>query len=226
VRHHPDVRPSAVELTDVQFRYPSRPAPVLDGVSLRVPWGAVTRLQGANGVGKTTVLRLLVGLLAPQGGTLRVAGLDPVAERLAVQRSIGYVSAGNGGLYARLTVAQHLAIWARLRFVDRTRRPYVVARALAAFGLEPLARYRVDRLSMGQRQRVRLALGLLDEPRVLLLDEPETSLDGNGREALAAAIDRIVASDGAVLWCSPADGDGGGPGSAALHLDAGRVTTA
>jgi ABC-2 type transport system ATP-binding protein len=78
-----------------------------------------------------------------------------------------------------------------------------VARSLRRFDLEELAERRVDRMSMGQRQRIRLAMAFLHEPRVLLLDEPRNSLDEDGYELLGEQIERAAGDGAAVLWCSP-----------------------
>lgn len=183
--------------------WPRAPAPVLREVTLTVPRGGLVWIGGRNGAGKTTLLRVAAGLLRPESGTVRVDGIDPDADRLAYQRHIGFVTASNTGLYARLTVRQHLQFWAKLAFVPRSERADRVARSVASFELAELAERRVDRLSMGQRQRVRLAMAFLHEPDVILLDEPRNSLDREGSALLQAAVTRIVAHGGVALWCSP-----------------------
>jgi ABC-2 type transport system ATP-binding protein len=102
-----------------------------------------------------------------------------------------------------MRVRQQLDYWARLAYVPRDRRTELVARSLRRFGLEELAERRVDRMSMGQRQRIRLAMAFLHEPRVLLLDEPRNSLDEDGYELLGEQIKRAASDGAAVLWCSP-----------------------
>jgi ABC-2 type transport system ATP-binding protein len=133
-----------------------------------------------------------------------VFGLDPQSDRRAVQRRLGYLSAGDRGLYARLTVEQNLELWAGLALVPPRRRKPLIQSAILRFELAELARRRVDRLSMGQRQRVRLAMTFLHEPDVVLLDEPQTSLDDPGLELLEASLSEVTARGAAVLWCSPA----------------------
>ena len=100
-----------------------------------------------------------------------------------------------------------------MAFVERSRRRGGVERALQRFGLESLQRRRVDRLSMGQRQRVRLAMTFLHEPPLVLLDEPGTSLDEQGLELLDAALAEVATRGGAVLCCSP-------PNAPVLRADA------
>ena len=161
---------------------------MLAGVGLRLPAGMLAFIGGSNGAGKTTLLRLLCGLLEPDAGTVRVHGVLPQADRRAYQRRIAYLSAGNSGLYARLTVRQHLDLWARMTFIPPSERPDRIASALDRFDLGVFARRRADRMSMGQRQRLRIAMALLPPADVLLLDEPTTSLDADGAQRLQAAV--------------------------------------
>ena len=176
---------------------------MLAGVSLALSAGTVTWIGGRNGAGKTTLIRIAAGILIPQSGTARLSGLDPIRDRGTYQRRLGYLSAGDRGLYARMTVRQHLDYWARLAYVPRDDRSRRVAEGIAAFELEALADQRVDRMSMGQRQRVRLAMAFLHLPHVVLLDEPRNSLDEDGYRLLNEQIAAVAGRGGAVLWCSP-----------------------
>jgi ABC-2 type transport system ATP-binding protein len=180
-----------------------RNAPVLDGVELDLAPGALVGLVGRNGAGKTTLLRILSGLISPDSGSIQLDGLDPVDDRREYQKRLGFVSAGQSGLYARLTVKAHLDYWARLALLPVDERRVAVARMLASFDLIDLARSRVDRLSMGQRQRVRLAMAFLHSPRVVLLDEPRNSLDDSGVAALERATRELVVGGGIAVWCAP-----------------------
>lgn len=180
---------------------------VLERVSLGLGPGELVWLGGRNGAGKTTLLRIAGGLIAPDSGDLRLAGLDPERERRAYQRRLGFLSAGNLGLYARLKVTDNLDLFAALALIPARQRGAAVERAIERFDLAELARSRADRLSTGQRQRVRLAVAFLHDPEVVLLDEPHTSLDDEGLAVLRGAIERHVEAGGAALWCSPtADG--------------------
>lgn len=171
-------------------------------VDLDLDDGRLAFVGGHNGVGKTTLLRLLAGLLAPDAGTIAVGGVD-ARRRRAYQRSVAYAGAGNAGLHARLTVTQHLQLWARLAFVPPAQRAQRTTAVVDGFGLGDVLGRRTDRLSMGQRQRVRLALAFLPEARLVLLDEPATSLDDPGRGQLEAAVQRARARGAAVVWCAP-----------------------
>jgi ABC-2 type transport system ATP-binding protein len=110
-------------------------------------------------------------------------------------------------LYARVSVQGHLEHWTALALVPRRERKQLVAEALRRFDLGELAGRRVDRLSQGQRQRLRLALAVVHRPKVLLLDEPRNSLDADGQEMLVAAMRDLLRGGGAVLCCAPAGDD-------------------
>ena len=176
---------------------------VLDHVNLVVPSGGAVHIAGRNGTGKTTLLRIAVGLIKPQSGVVASAGLNPDTNRRQYQQRIGFLAAGDRALYARMTARDHLKFWSRLNFVPRARERDTIERAIVRFGLSELAERRVDRISMGQRQRVRLAGFFLHEPSVVLLDEPRNSLDDDGIELLAGWAEEVTQRGGAVIWCSP-----------------------
>ena len=176
---------------------------VLDSVDLTLQAGKLVALVGANGVGKTTLLRIISGLIEPDRGSVRLDGLHPRRDRVEYQRRLGFVSAGQGGLTARLSVTAQLDYWARITFVPRRERRQAINRACDRFSLTDLASNRVDRLSMGQRQRIRLAMGFLHEPRLVLLDEPQNSLDPDGIAIIENTIVDFLSSGGTVIWCAP-----------------------
>jgi ABC-type multidrug transport system ATPase subunit len=180
-----------------------RGRPVLTGVDLELTKGTSAWIGGRNGAGKTTLLRLAGGLLAPDEGQVSLHGLTPERNRRRYQQHIGFLSAGDRGLYPRLTVTRHLALWARLTFLPADRRQAAIDRALASFDLESLAARRVDRMSLGQRQRLRLSLAFMHEPELVLLDEPRNSLDAEGVALLGTALGEHVARGGMAVWCSP-----------------------
>jgi ABC-2 type transport system ATP-binding protein len=192
-----------LELDSLYHKWKGPKPPVLDDVSLRLQAGEVTWIGGRNGAGKTTLLRLAAGILLPQRGSVRIGEITPASKGGIYRRQIGFLSAGDRGLQARMRVSQQLDYWARLAYVPRERRSELVGVSLERFGLEEFAERRVDRMSMGQRQRIRLAMAFLHEPRVVLLDEPRNSLDDDGYQVLAAQIERASASGATILWCSP-----------------------
>jgi ABC-2 type transport system ATP-binding protein len=176
---------------------------VLDELELTLEPGTVTWVGGRNGVGKTTMLRVAAGLIEPDSGRAEVWGVAPGENRVRYQQLVSFLPAGDRGLYARLTVRRQLEFWARIAMVPRERFAETVRHAIDTFELGELAERRVDRMSMGQRQRLRIAMTFLPSPEVVLLDEPLTSLDEEGSALIQTAIAEVLERDGAVLWCSP-----------------------
>lgn len=213
----------ALELTGIHRAW--RQKPVLQGVDLELRPGSAAAIAGANGAGKTTLLRVACGLVGPDAGRVRLHGLDPWRDRRAFQARLGVLAAGDRGLYARLTTAQTIKLGAGLALLPRRRREELIAATRERFLLDELWSTRVDRLSLGQRQRLRLALTFLHAPDVVVLDEPHTSLDDAGLEIVTGAIRDQVAGGGSVLWCAPAPERIGLPYERLLVLEAGRLRT-
>lgn len=190
-------------LRDVSKRWRKDLPLVLDDLSLSLAPGTKTWIGGRNGVGKTTMLRIAAGLIDPDAGRAEVWGVSARENRSRYQQLVSFLPAGDRGLYARLTVRRQLEFSARIALVPRSQFQAAVDAAIAQFDLAELAQRRVDRISMGQRQRLRIAMTFLGQPEILLLDEPLTSLDGEGATLLERALDELLERDGAVLWCSP-----------------------
>ncbi len=157
---------------------------ILSDVSFVVPAGGALVLRGPNGVGKTTLLRSLAGLIPIAGGTARLfdTSLGPEAEGVALSGHLDAVKPG-------LTVAETLAFWARLYGTD-------MAPALQAFGLAPLRARAAGRLSAGQKRRLGLARLALSGARLWLMDEPTVSLDTDGVAEVTALLERHLAMGG------------------------------
>jgi ABC-2 type transport system ATP-binding protein len=169
---------------------------VLDGVDLSVPRGTVLALLGANGAGKTTAVRILATLLRPDGGTATVAGADVVTEPARVRASISLT-----GQFAAvdevLTGRENLVLVAQLRHLDR---PGAVADdLLARFGLAEAAGRRVGTWSGGMRRRLDIAMSLVGDPPVLVLDEPTTGLDPQSRLEVWRCVRELAARGTTVL---------------------------
>ena len=192
-----------MRLRDLRKRWRKDLPLVLDGLELTLAPGTCTWVGGRNGVGKTTMLRVAAGLIDADSGRAEVWGLTPAASRVRYQQLVSFLPAGDRGLYARLTVRRQLEFCARIAMLPRERFREAVERSIDVFDLGELADRRVDRMSMGQRQRLRLAMTFLPSPEVVLLDEPLTSLDEDGASLIEAAVAEVLAREGAVLWCSP-----------------------
>lgn len=196
--------PMPLSLRGVSKAWDKGRVPVLNRVDLDLDVGDRVRIAGRNGVGKTTLMRIAAGLIDPDRGEATVWGASAAERPERYQRLVSFLPAGDRGLYARLSVRRQLKFWARIAMVPRREVPARVEEAIEIFNLRELADRRVDRMSMGQRQRLRIAMTFMPHPDVVLLDEPLTSLDGEGAEILYAAIERMLDQGGALLWCSPA----------------------
>ena len=163
----------------------------LDGVDLALQAGQVLALLGANGAGKTTAVSLLLGLVEPDAGKVRLAGRDP--RELAARQGVG-VMLQSGALSPTLKVAEHLDL-VRSYYPD----PLPVAECAGIAGLGDLLDRRYGRLSGGQQRRVQFALAICGRPRVLFLDEPTTGLDIDARQRLWQGLRALVQAGTSVL---------------------------
>jgi ABC-2 type transport system ATP-binding protein len=196
-----DALPLAIR--GVSKRWRKDQPPVLDELDLALEPGTATWVGGRNGAGKTTMLRIAAGLIEPERGRAEVWGVTVRENRVRYHRLVSFLPAGDRGLYARLTVRRQLEFWGRIAMVPGDQFRARIEEALDTFQLRELVERRVDRISMGQRQRLRIAMTFLPNPETVLLDEPLTSLDGQGATLLRHAIEEVLARDGTVLWCSP-----------------------
>lgn len=185
---------SVITVADLTRRFGTKTA--LSGVSLEVPRGVVYGLVGVNGAGKTTLIKHILGLLRAQSGTVRVFGLDPVADPVGVLSRIGYLSE-----------EPDLPGWMRVDEFFRYMRAFhpgwddnLAQELQQAFRLDLSAK--VGNLSKGQRARAGLVTALAYRPGLLLLDEPSSGLDPVVRRDILEAIMRTVADEGRTVLFS------------------------
>ncbi|MGB4782385.1 ABC transporter ATP-binding protein [Candidatus Methylomirabilis sp.] len=145
-------------------------------VSFKVEKGEIVGFLGPNGAGKTTTMRILTGFLPPSSGTARVAGYDVLTESLQVRRRIGYLPE-NVPLYTDMKVTNYLEFVAEVKGVERGNRRHKIGEVMEKCGLAEVRRTLIGALSRGYRQRVGIAQALLNDPEVLILDEPTIGLD-------------------------------------------------
>ena len=169
---------------------------VVTDVSFAVAPGATAALLGANGAGKTTTISMLLGLLLPSGGTIRFLGHDMVRQRHRVLGRINF-SSPYVDLPRRLTVLQNLTFFARLYGVARPR--HRIEELAEDLELTGLLKQRSGNLSAGQKTRVSMAKALINQPEVLLLDEPTASLDPDTADWLRAYLQRYQQRSGAAI---------------------------
>ncbi|MHB8125345.1 MAG: ABC transporter ATP-binding protein [Desulfitobacteriaceae bacterium] len=162
----------------------------LDNVSFSVPNGKCFGFLGQNGAGKTTALRLLVGLLSPERGEILVAGHSLRTERDQAQRLCGYLPQ-RPQFYPWLTGEEFVRLSAELVGVPVRQAKSMASKYLAMVGLAEFARRRVGKYSGGMQQRLSLAAALIGDPPVLLLDEPVSALDPQGRDEVFALLKQL-----------------------------------
>jgi len=175
-------------------RFGDAPA-ALDGVSIAIPAGRITGLVGPDGAGKTTLIRILAGLMAPSEGTVEVLGRPP-GEALD---DIGYMPQ-RFGLYEDLTVRENLVLYAELRGLDREERDAAFDRLLDFTDLKRFQGRLAGKLSGGMKQKLGLACALVKTPRLLLLDEPSVGVDPISRRELWAMVGDLRSESIGVLW--------------------------
>ena len=187
----------AITLQALEHRFGEHTA--LRGLDALIPRGCITGLVGPDGAGKTTLMRLMAGLLRPSGGRIVVEDLDPIANANELHLLLGYMPQ-KFGLYEDLTVQENLDLYADLRGVvgDERRRSFeqlLHFTDLARFTDRP-----AGKLSGGMKQKLGLACTLLGKPRVLLLDEPSVGVDPISRRELWHMVGELAGGGMTVLW--------------------------
>ena len=197
-RTAPDCSPNVLSIVDLRKKYGDTVA--VDGVSFEVRRNEIVGLLGPNGAGKTTTINMILGVLEPTSGSIRIEGLDVSAHRSRALRRTNF-AAVYAPLPGNLTVVQNLRIFGLLYGVkDLSRRTREVLRE---FDVEAFGGARFGVLSSGEQTRVGLAKALLNRPRLLLLDEPTASLDPAVAQDIRSRIREFAArGTGGVLWTS------------------------
>ena len=181
--------PPLAEITALRHIFPGVVA--LDGINTRIEPGMITGLVGPDAAGKTTLLRLIAGLLRPTGGSVRVLGHNMATDAAAAHPSIGYMPQ-RFGLYEDLTVGENLDLFADLHTMPRPLRATRIARLLRFTNLAAFTTRLAGQLSGGMKQKLGLACALLSRPRLLLLDEPSVGVDPASRRELWAIVSTML----------------------------------
>jgi ABC-2 type transport system ATP-binding protein len=193
-------RPPVIAVADLQRAFSGRPA--LRGVSLAVAPGSICGLIGPDGAGKTTLMRILCGLLRPDAGHARVLGADCTRESARIKADLGYMPQ-RFSLYGDLTVAENLRFFADLFAVPPAERDRREARLMEFSRLGPFRHRRAGQLSGGMKQKLALCCTLIHTPRVLLLDEPTTGVDPVSRQEFWAILGELRGEGLGLLVSTP-----------------------
>ena len=177
---------------------PSEP-PALQGITSHIPKGEIVGLAGPDGAGKTTLIRLIVGLLIPTSGSIEVAGFDTVRQADEIHELIGYMPQ-RFGLYEDLSVMQNLNLYASLRGVPKNEREARFKKLLDFTGLAPFTERLAGALSGGMKQKLGLACALIRDPALLVLDEPSVGVDPISRRELWKMVHELLDRGISVIW--------------------------
>jgi ABC-2 type transport system ATP-binding protein len=188
-----------IDIRDLSRFFPPFPAPALDHINASIPKGKMVGIAGPDGAGKTTLIRLITGLLLPSKGTITIAGFDSVKQAQEIHKFIGYMPQ-KFGLYEDLTVQQNLNLYADLRGVIGSERAQAFEKLLAFTGLGPFTNRLAMDLSGGMKQKLGLACALIKKPELLLLDEPSVGVDPISRRELWKMVQDLVSEGISVLW--------------------------
>ncbi|HTU20076.1 MAG TPA: ATP-binding cassette domain-containing protein [Gemmataceae bacterium] len=190
---------SLVVAKGVTKRFAGGVAPAIDHFSARIEPGRVSGLVGPDAAGKTTLMRLMAGLLLPDEGRVTVCGADTATGLAAIRRQVSYMPQ-RFGLYEDLSVLQNLNLYADLRGVVGEERARAFGQLLAFTGLAPFTDRLAGKLSGGMKQKLGLACSLIRAPRLLLLDEPSVGVDPLSRRELWRMVYDLVDQGISVVW--------------------------
>jgi len=187
--------PFALEVDGLVKRF-ERPA--VDGLDLAVRAGEFYALLGPNGAGKTTTLRMIAGLIRPDAGSIRIAGIDALADPVEAKQIMAWIS-DEPMIYDKLTPREYLEFVAGLWGVEPSLAEHRADELLGWLGLAANANERCESFSKGMRQKVALAGALVHEPRVIILDEPLTGLDAGSARQVKTVLRERASAGGTII---------------------------
>ncbi len=190
---------TSVKIQNLRKAFPKSQRPALSGISAEIRPGIITGLVGPDGAGKTTLMRLIAGLLLPTAGTISVDGMEPGRDAGRLREWIGYMPQ-KFGLYEDLSVEENLTLHADLRGVIGSERQEVFRRLLEFTDLARFQARLAGKLSGGMKQKLGLACALLGHPRLLLLDEPGVGVDPISRRELWKMVHELIGQGLTVVW--------------------------
>ncbi|WFQ81117.1 ATP-binding cassette domain-containing protein [Xenorhabdus sp. SF857] len=188
-----------IKLNGVEKTFPGLGVPAVSHLQVEIQGGSVTGLVGPDGAGKTTLIRMLAGLLTPDSGNIEIMGLDPIKDSVQVRSELGYMPQ-KFGLYEDLTVMENLTLYADLRGVLGEARTTTFQKLLTFTDLTRFTGRLAGKLSGGMKQKLGLACTLLGSPKVLLLDEPGVGVDPIARRELWQMVHELASDGMLILW--------------------------
>jgi len=188
-----------VNINNVSKQFEKEARAALQGITASIPKGEIVGLAGPDGSGKTTLIRLIAGLLLPTQGTITIGDYDTIKNASFVHHLIGYMPQ-KFGLYEDLTVLQNLNLYADLRGVTGEEKSQVFNKLLFFTGLQPFIDRLAKALSGGMKQKLGLACALLKKPALLLLDEPSVGVDPLSRRELWKMVHELLEEGISVVW--------------------------
>ena len=171
----------------------------VDGIDFTVKEGEIFGLLGENGAGKTTTIKMLITLLAPTSGECKVLGYDTYKEAKKIRKDINFVFGGEMGVYRRLSARDNLLYFAGLYKIRGEEAKKITEELLKLVELEDAADRLVETYSKGMIQRLQIARGLVNNPRIIFMDEPTVGLDPMGANMLREIIRKLKADGRTVL---------------------------
>ena len=188
-----------IETENLRREYGGKVA--LHGLTLRVAPGEILGFLGPNGAGKSTTVKILTGMIKPDGGRASVAGFDVVRDSLEVKRRIGYVPE-SAALYESLTAREYLELIGCLYHLPADAVASRVEELLERFDLSAATDQRLSEFSKGMKQKVLIVAALMHRPEVIFLDEPLTGLDANAALVVKELIRGLAAQGRTIFFCS------------------------
>jgi len=188
-----------VEVKDLVKHYPSSETNAVDGISFQIHQGEIFSLLGPNGAGKTTTISILSTLISPTEGQASVDGKNVLKDKMAVRRSIGVVPQ-ELALYDELSAEENLRFWGEMQGIDSGKLKSEIDEKLALMELQDRAKDRVKTYSGGMKRRLNLAVGLLGNPPLLMLDEPTVAIDPQSRRYILDWVQKMNGQGITILY--------------------------
>lgn len=193
------MKETVVEICDITKMFKNEAHPALDHITATIPKGQIVGLAGPDGAGKTTLMRLIAGLMNPTSGQILVQEIDTAKDAEAIHKITGYMPQ-KFGLYEDLTVQQNLNLYADLRGVLVEARAETFQKLLKFTSLAPFTARLAGKLSGGMKQKLGLACALIKTPQLLLLDEPSVGVDPISRRDLWKMVRELVGEGISAVW--------------------------